>query len=254
MAMIRQANASTMARDAVVLDLGDLTRQADQIRARARAEAELILGRARAQREQILAGAAEEGRQLGFAQGLEEGRSQGRDEGRAELIAELQPRLAALEHSWNTALGEFQQARHALVADARHEALELAVRMGQLVTKRILDISPGVVLDQVSAVLSLVIHPSRLRIAVHPDDLPLVQEALPSLCARFNGRAHVELVPDETLSPGSCIARTAGDGRAGGGEIDASIDTQLQRIVEVLLPAPVSALPIETSADPGIAP
>jgi valyl-tRNA synthetase len=71
-----------------------------------------------------------------------------------------------------------------------------------------------------------------MAVAVHPDDEPLAREALPELATRLAAAAHVEVASDASLERGSCIARTGS-----GGMIDASIRTQLGRIVEALLPA-----------------
>jgi hypothetical protein len=72
---------------------------------------------------------------------------------------------------------------------------------------------------------------------------------LPELVKRLPLVRHVELQEDAGVSAGSVVARGRGsqapDGinggsgcgvAIGGGEIDASIETQLQRIVEVLVP------------------
>jgi flagellar assembly protein FliH len=253
MAMIRQSNAGTMARDAVVLDLGDLKRQADSIRARARAEAELILAQARAEREKILAGAAEQGKAAGYAAGLEEGCAAGSAQGRAAAVAEIKPVLAALEQAWSASLQEFVGARQTLLAEARHDVLRLAVRMGELVTKRVLELNPAAVADQLAAVLALILRPTRLIVAVHPDDVPILRESLPDLASRFEAAAHVELQNDPSLDRGSCIVRCAPDGRFGAGEIDASIQTQLERIIETLLPS-TSPIPPEPPASEDHAP
>src|SRR3954471_5619644 len=107
MAVLRQSQAQRIAHDAIVLDLGDLSRQADGVRARARADAEAILGAAATERQRLLAGAREEG----LARGLEEGRKTGAEEGRKAgfdaALAERREALAKLEASWGTALDEF---------------------------------------------------------------------------------------------------------------------------------------------------
>jgi flagellar biosynthesis/type III secretory pathway protein FliH len=258
MALIRHATAKTLARDAMVLDLGDLTRQAEQIRARARAESELILAQARAERERIVAGAAEEGRVEGMARGLEEGRLEGHAAGRDAAMAEYSQALGALNESWSLALAEFERKREEMLAGARQDVLHLALRIGEMVTKRAIEARPEVVVDQLAAVLDVVLRPTGLVVAAHPDDLPLLQAALPALGARIQGSSHIRLVGDPSLERGSCVAgvhRTGtgeeeaqgggeGDGASSvvpwsggrGSQIDASIATQLQRIVEALLP------------------
>jgi flagellar biosynthesis/type III secretory pathway protein FliH len=73
---------------------------------------------------------------------------------------------------------------------------------------------------------------------VHPDDQPILNKALPALTAALRATEHVEVGADPSLPRGSCIARTPS-----GGIIDASIDVQLQRMVEQILGAPPGAAP-----------
>jgi len=87
------------------------------------------------------------------------------------------------------------------------------------------------VTDQVASVLLAHSQPTRLTIRVHPDDRSLVARALPEAQARLSTAHSVELADDAGLERGSVIA-AAGDG----GEIDASIRTQLERIVQTLVP------------------
>jgi flagellar biosynthesis/type III secretory pathway protein FliH len=231
MALIRHSAAQTLARDAVVLDLGDLVRQGETIKAKARAEADQILAAAKAERDRLVAGAAEDGRAQGFARGQEEGRKQGQEAGRLAALAEFREKLATLDKGWTAGLGAFGAERERMLLEAKTDVVRLAATVAELVTKRIVELKPEVVSDQVGAVLSLLTRPTRLTLAVNPDDEPLVREALPGLCQRFAAAAHVEITGDASVGRGGCLARTSG-----GGVIDATVRTQLERIAETLLP------------------
>ena len=231
MALIRQSSGATLARDAIVLDLGDLSRQGEQLRARARAEGDRIIAEARAERERLITGAAEEGRQAGLAQGLGEGRQQGAVQGKEAALAERRERLATLEASWSAALGVFDAERDQMLLQARQDVLRLAAVVAELVTKRAVALEPGRVADQLGAVLAVLARPTRLVVSVHPDDQELAREALPALCEKYSAATNVEIMPDPSLSRGSCVATTGT-----GGVVDASVRTQLERIVELLLP------------------
>ena len=63
----------------------------------------------------------------------------------------------------------------------------------------------------------------------------MLTEALPKLQLRWPELKHIELVEDETLSPGGCRIFTRH------GQIDADLDGQLQRIAAELVPAPPEA-------------
>jgi flagellar biosynthesis/type III secretory pathway protein FliH len=158
----------------------------------------------------------------------------------------MRERLAKVEAGWQASLAAFDAARDRMLLEARQDVLRLAVLIGEMVTKRALAIEPGRVADQLEAVLATLAKPSRLTIAVNPDDQDLVRQALPGLSEKYAAAVHVEITTDASLARGSCVARTGG-----GGIIDASIATQLERIVETLMPAPETVAPgAERSDEP----
>lgn len=233
MALIRHIESSAGQREVVRLNLGDLARQGDAILAAARSEAQKIVEGARAERERIIAGAREQGFAEGKSKGHAEGRAAGQVEGRQAALAQTQVQLATLEQGLMKALQAFEAERDRLLLEGKEDVLRLAVGMGERVAKRAIQFAPESVVEQVAATLAMVLRPSRLVLSIHPDDAPLVREAMPSLTQRYAAAQHVELKEDAALSRGSAIARLAG-----GGTIDASIETQIARIVEAVLPAP----------------
>jgi flagellar assembly protein FliH len=238
MAIIKNSTADTAAREALVLDLGDLQKMGTQIVVQARAKADQILAEAKAERERTVAGAAEAGRVQGFEQGLGEGRRAGEQQARAAAAADSKQRFEALAAAWERALGQFSSERDAMVTAAQRDVLELALRIARLVTKRAVEVDPAVAQAQLEALLAIVVRPTELVVSVHPSDRATLADAAPQLLAKFPAVRHVDFVDDPALTPGSCVARLRGeDAGHAGGEIDASIDTQIQRIVEALFPA-----------------
>jgi len=215
----------------VPLDLGDLRRQGDELRRLAQEEAERILAEAHAERERIVANAAEDGHAQGLAQGLEEGRAQGREEGRAEALEQTKRELSELSTKWSEALRAFEVDRSEMLISARQDVLRLALLLAEKVIKRRVESDPRVVLDQLASVLSMISSPTRLTVRVHPSDGELARDALPDMLERCANAQHIEIVEDISLERGSCVAKTSG-----GGEFDASVRSQLDRIVEELMP------------------
>lgn len=230
MALIKNAQADSLPRKAMVLDLGDLQRQAEAIASEADRRARVMLDDAKKERERLISGATEEGRRLGHQKGFEQGLTEGREKGRAEALAQTKAAADALIKSWETALVRFEAQRDELLADARADVLRLAAVIASRVTKRTIELNPDVVKDQLDAAIRLVIAPTRLVVGVHPDDLALAEQVLPALVQRFAAGADCEVLKDEALAPGSCHIRTDK------GDIDASVDAQLSRIVDMLLP------------------
>lgn len=223
------ARAGVKAQSGIALDLGDLRREAERVEREAREKAEAIIADARRERARIVDGAAEEGRAQGYEKGLADGRETGRAEGRTAALAEMTGVLESVARSWQEALEELIDRRERLASDARRDVVALAAQIARRVVKRSIELDSSLVVDQVRAALELVLRRTRLVLAVHPADRAVVEEALPELTKRFDESAHVELIADESLSRGSCAVRTEH------GQIDAEIDSQLDRMVEAML-------------------
>lgn len=230
MAVIKSTEFQTMARSAIVLDLGDIRRQAEEMQRAAREKAKAIVHDARQERERLIKGAADEGRAKGHAEGLEAGHKEGLEKGKAEGLAEARARLDALVSGWESALAAFEQERDGMLLDARAETMAFAAAVAERITRRVIEQSPEAVQDVLQSALGLTIRPTRLLIEANPEDLAAVEAAAPALVARLAGSAHAQTAARADLSRGSIVVRTEQ------GVIDATIETQLQRILDTTLP------------------
>ena len=244
MALIKHAQSDALVRDAIVLDLAQLGRQAEELIAHAKSRAGAVVEDAQRERRRLLSDAREVGRAEGFAEGMVKGLEEGRAKGVEEAREAHGATLTELARAWTDALDRFERERDDMLLKARTDVLALALAMGRRVTGRIVETDPGVVAEQIERILRLVANPTRLTLRVHPEDLQRANEELPALCARFTQATQAQLVPDETVSRGSCVARSDR------GEIDASIETQLERIIDALLPAPPGIVPPERAPEP----
>ncbi len=229
MAVIKRADAETMTRQAIVLDLGDLARQGERMRQEAASDAQKIRLEAEAHRRKLIRGAADEGRREGFEKGLAEGRAQGLEEGRAQGLAEMTPRLQAVETAWATGLEELGAARGALLSSARTEVLRLALTIAERITRRQVEIDRGAVEGPIEAALELISSATRAVVCVHPDDEAMAREALPKLASRLDAARHAEVRAEAGVARGGCVLRTPG-----GAIVDADIETQIERVVGAL--------------------
>ncbi|MEL7474568.1 MAG: FliH/SctL family protein, partial [Planctomycetota bacterium] len=236
MGVIKGDAAGVLARDAVVLDLADLSRQAEVILSTARSEAERIVAEGRAERARLIADAEAVGRNAGHEAGLREGRVAGEEAGKADAIAAHAERLTAMENAWSGALAEFVAEREDLLVACKDDVLRLAIMLAERVTHRVIETDTSAVIDQLAAALREVGSATKVVVAVHPGDAQLVCERLPALVGSISTIDHADLVEDAALTAGSCVIRTAA-----GGVIDASIVAQLGRMAELLLPGSVGA-------------
>lgn len=230
MPLIKGANSLPLMKGAAVLDLSDLDRQANRMLDDARDKAQQIVDRAQREAKQLVDGADAAGHQQGLERGLAEGREQGRAEGRQQVIAELKPQLQTLIESWTAALKQWETDRAEMLLSAREDVLAFAVAMGEKIIFRTIEVDGTIIEDQLAEALSMLSRPTSVAVTINPLDRNLVEEVLPDMLRTANDCRHVTIRDDQSITPGGCKVTTAG------GEVDATIETQLERIVQAILP------------------
>jgi flagellar assembly protein FliH len=230
MPLIKASQSAPLLKDAIVLDLGDLSRQAVALREAAEAKARQIISGAQAEGRRQTADAHEQGLVQGRAEGLKQGLDEGRRQGRAEALQQSAEQLKAIAQSWSAAAAKWEEQRETLHRQARTAVLELALKLGEKVTHRVIEVDRTAVVDQLAEVLSHILRPMDLSIHINPADRPALEEGLPQLMAEFQQFKHIRLMDDPAVGSAGCVVH------CGQGRIDATVETQLQRIVELLLP------------------
>jgi len=144
--------------------------------------------------------------------------------GREAALAELQPAAAALEEAARRLYEES-------VAGA--ERLELAaVDLGLMLAEKIVGaavaVDPELVVEAVRGALRGLVDRERVTVLVHPDDLELVRGAMGGLVATLGGIEHSEVQAERRVARGGAVVRTPD------GDVDARVETKLQRARDVV--------------------
>ncbi len=174
-----------------------------------------LLADAWAQAEQI----REQARLTGEADGREAGLRAGREE--------IDSAVTALA----SALDQVQQLRSDLVAVLEHDAVELAFSLSERILSAALEVQPERVLDVARNALRRATERNRVTLVVNPDDLDLVVDSVQRLRGELGGIEHCDVQSDRRVARGGVILRTEA------GEIDVTIDTQLDRAREIVAEA-----------------
>lgn len=227
MGLIKANNAPV---SAVPFSMKDIEDAARRTLLRACRQAEEVLAAAQAEAEALKEAARAEGFAEGRQQGLVEGDEAGRQSGHEQALAEHRAKLTELVGGLGESLAQLDASRRALEAEGLREVVELAATIARRVTKRQAAIDPGVLEGNLVEVMKLVVHAADVRVAVSPSEKSALESILPRLQLQWPALEHVELVADPDLVPGGVRVSTRG------GEIDASLDEQLDRIVMELLP------------------
>ena len=229
MPVMKAEHKPRLRESAIVMDLSDLEREGAGIVARARAEAARLLaeGKSAAQRETLHI--REQARQAGRQEGLEAGLAEGRRQGREEALAATAAQLKELAAHWSQTLDLLHHHMPEHVADARTDLVKLALAIARRVTHQEALNDRQVSAAVVEETLRTAGAARRVALHVNPAEVDALAEFLPDLLSKLRSIEEVELTPDESVTPGGCELR------CGAGQIDARIETQLDRIAEELL-------------------
>jgi flagellar assembly protein FliH len=174
--------------------------------------------------ERQLAKAIAEGEQIraqargdGYAEGLAQGRQDGLEQATAAAL------------SLGEALRELHELRAQMADEMEHDAIELALALASKILSGAFEAEPERVLDVVRGALRRVTERRQLVVLVNPEDLEIVSGAVGELRVQAGGIELCDVQADRRVGRGGAVVRTAE------GEVDATVETQLQRARELLL-------------------
>jgi flagellar assembly protein FliH len=208
----------------------DVEEQARALLLRARQGAERLLAEAQKEAEALNLRAAAEGLEQGRREGVARGIEEGRNIGRQQALEEFRSQFARAVGALAEAMTDLEAGRGELEAAALEEVVALAVAIARRVTKRQGQIDPAVLTENLREAMKLVVHAADVKVAIHPSQRAALEVALPALRLEIPRLGHIELTDDVSIDPGGCRVY------AGGGQIDATLDEQLDRVVIDLLP------------------
>lgn len=163
---------------------------------------------------------AEQIREQARAEGYAEGRSAGHEQGAGEIA------LAA--QALGEALDGIESLRVELVQAIEHDAIQLGLQLAEKILGATRQLPSEDVLDAVQGALRRVTDRRKIVVLVNPAELEAVGTTIGRLAGPASGVELCDVQSDERVEPGGAIVRTPE------GEVDASVDTQLERAREVV--------------------
>lgn len=149
---------------------------------------------------------------------------------REEMLQETRKRMEALEPLLRGGLQTLQQDLEQWKHQWEQKTVQLGVGIARHICRRELSQQPEIVLDQLQAALKLSDPDDYLEVHMNPRDVAAYQPLLETLIDRMSELSRTTIVSDNKVQVGGCLIRSKH------GEIDAQIETQLQRIGEELSP------------------
>jgi len=143
---------------------------------------------------------------------LREGQKKGREDAQAE-VAEMVKKLAAT-------IAELAATRRKIRNDAETDVVRLSLAIARRILHRELAMDPSAIHGLIHAALQKLQNREIHRVRVHPAFVQTVKATLEAL----NAAPAIEIVPDAAMRKGDALFETTL------GELDASVETQLQEI------------------------
>ena len=158
--------------------------------------------------------ARREGYEEGYKRGHHEGLELGRDEARKVLA------------TFDNAIKETVAQRESILQEAKQKILELVVQISRKVTFDSIDIDREATAQLIAGVIDTLVDRSRLRIKVHPDHLPLVEQNIDRFLVNSTAIKELTIEADPRIRYGGCFIETPN------GDIDARLESQFDVIEE----------------------
>jgi flagellar assembly protein FliH len=226
MPLIKSANTPAAAK---AFSMTDIEAHARAMLLRANQQAEQLLVAAQAEADAIREQAKAEGLAIGKRDGVAQGKAEGAAAGKKEAFEAEKAKLAEAFTQLVTMQEAFDAERHRVIAQAEAEVMPLAIAIARKLTRRLGEVDPMVVESNLREAIRLMNGPHDLQVFIHPDQHVLVGQILPRLGQEWPQIKKVQIVTDPTIAKGGCRVTTAG------GEIDADLNNQLDRLIEELV-------------------
>ena len=147
----------------------------------------------------------------------------------AELGAREEALLSAAQAPFIEGARRFALGLQDLERGLRDDAIELAKRMAQAILQRELTVDPGLVANVAARALAVLGPVESVTIACAEADAPILEAALPQLSQPTAGHAvALTLQPHAELERGGVLLSFEG------GLVDARVDRQLERLLDVI--------------------
>jgi flagellar biosynthesis/type III secretory pathway protein FliH len=151
-------------------------------------------------------------------------RAEGFEQGRAEALAAAAPALEALAD----AATAVHDQRVELAQRLEAQAVDLALLLADKIVAGAIAVDPALVVEAVRGALRGLVERDRVTVLVNPDDLEVVRAAIGELRTSLGGIEHCEVQAERRVTRGGAVVRTPD------GDVDARIDTKLERAREVV--------------------
>ncbi|MFH1687348.1 MAG: FliH/SctL family protein [bacterium] len=170
--------------------------------------------------ERVMSEAVAEATRQGHRQGFDEGHRKGLEEGLTKSHEVMR--------QFEKAIGQAVEQREAMLEEARQRVLDLVIQISRKVTFDAIRINPESTADMIRGVIDSLVDRSRLKIRVHPDHLPIIEQNINQFLKGSTAIKEIAIEADPRVDYGGCFIETPT------GDIDARLESQFEVVMEQL--------------------
>ncbi len=226
---ILKANSARELPARVAFNFEDLREQAAAHLSRAREEAASIVDQARRDAESLRQKTIEEARVQGRKEGLQTAQQTIDQQVKTLVEQRFSEHLKTTLPALAQAAGALREERDHWLLRWEQAAVELGVSIAEKLLKSNLAAKPELAAGMIAEALQLAAGQPQLKVRLHPLDLERLGAHAGEVVQHLAACGRPELIADATISPGGCVIDTQH------GEIDARLETMLDRIASELL-------------------
>jgi flagellar assembly protein FliH len=203
----------------------DLHRQADEVVSHAQQTADELLALARVEADSYQQQVRHQAYQQGLSQAQREIEQQAIEQSRQMVEEQLQTALPALK----AAAEALQSERDRWLIRWEQTAVRVGVAIAGKILKSQISARPELASGMIADALRLAAGQPRLAIHLHPEDLAAWGGQGSRIIESLTSCADSTLIPDPTIARGGCRIETIH------GEIDARVESMLERLADELI-------------------
>lgn len=153
---------------------------------------------------------------------------QAREDVEAELNAKWNERVESLRSDLDAVIAAIEGQRTTMWRQTEKDIVSFSIEMAKKIIKAEIQENPKVIAEVIKHALRRVVNKEHIRIRISPLDLETVRGQREDLLLVLDGATNLDIVDDRRIEQGGCVIETPA------GNIDARIDTQLERTTEAL--------------------
>lgn len=213
----------------VVYNFEDIQNRCETYKKQVSDECRALIEEATREADVIRRKAQTEGQSEGYRNGLKQAETEIAE--RSQQLADdlVEQRLSTVLPAVSQLLDEIVSARSQCQAEWESELVDLSTGIASRLIRRTLEVAPEAMIGPVKEAVQLAVGKTSLELRLNPGDLEALGDRVRVAVKESARGIDVRLLSDDSVTPGGCMVTTEH------GEIDARLETMLDRISEELL-------------------